>query len=389
MFQQLKENASNFFDILSYVYSFLTEGYDMNRIYKITGATAAGALALYLGKVYFNGGMVDRKLFQHSDLSSRVTIVTGASYGGIGYETAKVMYELGSDVVLAVRDQKAGEFAKKLMMEEPSRVLLPTNTTQTSHNQQSPKKKGQITVMTIDLTDLESVKKFAQEFKKNFQRCDYLINNAGIMMCPHSVTKQGIEIQFGTNHLGHFLLTQLLLDMIMACNGRIINVSSIASIWLLRGGKKDIEGFCSFKENVIKGDGKDLADIYELYGRSKLANVLFSKKLAREFSKTNTSTSASTYSVHPGAVRTNLTRHMGSMFNLIYAPLAWYFSKSPWQGAQTTLQVSLAPQKDLLNGGYYADAKLAKPNAFSDDQALQDTLYETSLKLCEPYLKTD
>ena len=273
------------------------------------------------------------------------------------------MYEMGATVVLAIRDGKAGEFAKKCIQDEVK------------------KSKGTLVVITIDLSDLQSVARFANDFKNQFSQLDYLINNAGVMMCPFGTTKQGIEIQFGTNHIGHFLLTQLLLDLVKNSKGRIINVSSIASVWFVH--RKDIESFCSYKQDVVMDDGKSRANETSLYGRSKLANVLFTKKLARELGKEG----VGVYCLHPGGVRTNLTRHFNSIFQLVYAPISWYFSKSAWQGAQTTLHLALSTRDSIVNGAYYSDCKLNKGSAFSNNEALQDTLYETSLKICQPYLQ--
>ena len=159
-------------------------------------------------------------------------------------------------------------------------------------------------------------------------------------MCPHGTTKQGFEIQFGTNHLSHFLLTTLLLDLVKKSNGRIINVSSNAA-HVLVSKKEEIEGFCSFEESTVIGSCES-TNVYKLYGRSKLANLIYSKKLARELEKNGSK--ATTYSLNPGAVKTNLTRHFGSAVQIFHELVTSHFFKTPWQGTQTTLQVALAPK---------------------------------------------
>lgn len=136
------------------------------------GYGALGLLGLYFGKKYFNGGTVSADLLK-SNLSGRIVIVTGASMGGIGYETSRVLHSLGATVILVVRNEQAGKEAREAISKQNGHA-------------------DRLVVMLMDLTDLESVKKFAQEFKSKFNQLDILINNAGVMACPHSTTKQGI-----------------------------------------------------------------------------------------------------------------------------------------------------------------------------------------------------
>jgi len=204
------------------------------------------------------------------------------------------------------------------------------------------------------------------------------------MMCPHNTTKQGYEIQFGTNHLAHALLTILLLDLIKKSNGRIINVSSNGS-YLFVNKEEQIKGFCSFEEGTVIGKGENLASVYQMYGRSKLANLLFSKKLAREFQKDGTTT-ATAYSLNPGAVKTNLGRHFNVVLRFVFLVGGSYFLKTPWEGTQTTLHLALAPKDKLANGEFYTDCVVHKGSPFGNNLALQDKLWETSMKLIKSYL---
>lgn len=346
--------------LIEAVYYF--QGLSSKDYMKLACSSIVAGLGLYFGKKFFNGGVVSKELLANkSSLKGKTVIVTGASPNGIGYETSKVLHSLGATVILGVRSEKNGNDSKKMIAEENGGGA------------------DRLIVMLMDLTDLASVKKFVEEFKSKFTTLDMLINNAGIMMCPHATTKQNIEIQFGTNHLGHFLLTYLLLDMIKQSNGRVINLSSLAASGIKK--ESDLTGFCSFEKDAVVGDGSKLANPYELYNRSKFSNVLFTKRLARELSQ---GSEATTYASHPGVVRTNLGRHF--TLGAIIFPMMWYFTKSPLQGAQTTLHTALTDKSKLKSGSYYADCATKLGNKFEDNVKLQDTLWQTSLDLCKDYL---
>ncbi|KAG2393518.1 hypothetical protein C9374_007049 [Naegleria lovaniensis] len=344
--------------------SHLSSAFSSHPILSSAIVGVSSLLLLYKGKKYYNGGQVSSELLSKSNLKGKVVIVTGASPNGIGYETAKVLHSCGATVILAVRDEKNGIESKRLIEKE--------------NNGGSDR----LFVLLIDLTDLASVKKFATEFKKQFSQLDFLINNAGIMMCPFATTKQNIEIQFGTNHIGHFLLTLLLLDLIKQSSGRVINVSSLAASGIKQA---DTKTFASFTEESVKGDGSNLGEsVGKIYCRSKFANVLFAKKLSRELSKD--SSYATSYSCHPGVVRTNLARHFPQWLMVFVTPIFYYFTKSPLDGAQTTLHLALSPSSSLKSGNYYSDCKEKVGNPMENSIELQDQLWETSLKLCQEYL---
>lgn len=149
----------------------------------------------------------------------------------------------------------------------------------------------------LDLSSLESIRKFAEKFLKEESRLDILINNAGIMICPKSLTKDGLETQIGVNHMGHFLLTNLLLDLLKKSSpSRIIVLSSLAHI----------AGYINKKDlNSEKSYNRILA-----YGQSKLANILFTRYLSKKLNGTG----VTVYCLHPGSVNTELTRHVPSIF---------------------------------------------------------------------------
>ncbi|KAF0983876.1 hypothetical protein FDP41_007791 [Naegleria fowleri] len=346
--------------------SHLSSTFSSRPILSSVVAGVSSLLLLYQGKKYYNGGQVSADLLSKSNLKGKIVIVTGASPGGIGYETAKVLHSVGATVILAVRDEKNGNESKRLIEKE-------------NHGGSD-----RLVVMLMDLTDLASVKQFATEFKKQFSELDILINNAGIMMCPFATTKQNIEIQFGTNHVGHFLLTLLLLDLIKKSSiGRVINVSSLAASGIKQAETKT---FASFTEESVKGDGSNLGvSVGKIYSRSKFANVLFTKKLDRELKKD--SPNAASYSCHPGVVRTNLGRHLPRWLMVVVTPIFYYFTKSPLDGAQTSLHLALSPSSSLKGGNYYSDCKEKVGNPLENSTELQDRLWETSLELCQEYLK--
>lgn len=173
----------------------------------------------------------------------------------------------------------------------------------------------------------------------------------------------------------------LLLDMIKKSNGKVINLSSLAAS---RITEVDTKTFCTYSEDSVVGDGSSLGvSTGKIYSRSKLANLLFTKKLNRELSKDSHATS---YACHPGVVRTNLARHLPTIVQLVVIPFMWYVTKSPLDGAQTTLHLALSSYSTLNPGNYYADCKRKLGNPQEDSFELQDRLWETSLKLCKDYL---
>jgi len=245
------------------------------------------------------------------DQTGRVAVVTGANTG-IGLEAARELARQGATVVIASRNAtKAENAANDIKKDQPA---------------------GEVMVMLLDLADLESVKTFADEFRGRFDRLDLLINNAGVMMPPESKTADGFELQFGTNHLGHFALTGLLLDMVLRTPGsRIVNVSSSAH----RYGEIVFDDL-----NWEKRKYKEMAS----YGQSKLANMLFTLELHKRLEKAGAGTLA--VSCHPGWTRTDLQRHSG-----LFSFLNPFFAMNPWQGALPTLFAAVSDE--VVGNGFY------------------------------------
>src|SRR5258708_5786498 len=244
------------------------------------------------------------------DQIGRVAIVTGAN-SGIGWETARALAQKGATVIMACRSQsKANPAADQIKALNPS---------------------GQVVVMSLDLGDLDSVRGFAAAFRKQYDRLDLLINNAGVMVPPYGKTKQGHEQQFGINHLGHFALTGLLLDMLNSTHGaRIVTVSST-----------------SHQFGIINFDDLNWERHYppqRAYGQSKLANLLFTYELQRRLAAAGQSTLA--VAAHPGWTATNLQQHAS-----IIQRLNPIFAQTTDMGALPTLYAATAP--DVQGGAYY------------------------------------
>jgi NAD(P)-dependent dehydrogenase (short-subunit alcohol dehydrogenase family) len=244
------------------------------------------------------------------DQNGKVVVVTGSS-SGLGYETAKVLADKNATVIVAVRNEVKGNVAvEKIKLQNPN---------------------ANIQVMLLDLANLESVHNFAENFKKKFEKLDLLINNAGVMIPPYTKTKDGFELQFGTNHLGHFALTGLLIDLIKKTpNSRIVNVSSTAQ----KIGKLNFEdlNWETRRYNKLRS-----------YGDSKLANLYFTSELQKRLDKQSSGVIVA--SAHPGVTDTELTRH-----SLLFKVLT-FFAQDRKMGALPTLYAAVAP--DVEGNDYY------------------------------------
>ena len=211
------------------------------------------------------------------DLSGRRVLVTGGA-SGLGEETVRVMAARGASLVVAARDMDKGAAAV-------DRIIADTPT-------------ADIEVMELDLANLDSIRAFATLFVRDYEVLDLLINNAGVMACPKGKTEDGFEMQFGTNHLGHFLLTSRLMPALLASaregrEPRVITLSSRAH---------HFAGVDLDDPNYQHAE----YDKWQAYGRSKSANALFARELARRYAEHG----LQSYSVHPGGIVTNLGRHL-------------------------------------------------------------------------------
>ncbi|XP_035741745.1 retinol dehydrogenase 13-like [Vespa mandarinia] len=303
-------------------------------------ATTVGAV--YLTKDYFGGKKYEGK----ENLEGKVIIVTGAN-SGIGKETARAFAARNAKVILACRNKNRCEQARKEIVIETKNKL--------------------VYCRKCDLASQESIRTFVTRFKNENSQLDILVNNGGVMRCPKSYTKEGIEMQLGVNHMGHFLLTNLLLDVLkQSAPSRIINVSSNAHL----KGKLQVKDLNSMKNY----------DPYEAYAQSKLANILFTRELAKKLKGTQVTVNA----VHPGIVDTEITRHMTLFKNLWFKyfikPFTWPFIKSPKQGAQTILYVALDPNLDNITGSYFSNNEIVNISEEAKDDKLAKWLWLVSEK---------
>uniref|UniRef100_H2ZXJ7 Si:ch211-107o10.3 n=1 Tax=Latimeria chalumnae TaxID=7897 RepID=H2ZXJ7_LATCH len=302
-------------------------------------------IGLFMLRKWFSGGICRSKV----RLDGKTVIITGANVG-IGKETARDLArrDVGARVILACRDlNKAEQAASDLRKDTGNGILI---------------------VKKLDLASLNSVRKFTKEMQETEQRLDILINNAGVMRCPKLQTEDGFELQFGVNHLGHFLLTNLLLDLLKkSAPSRIVNVSSLAH-----------------EKGKIYFDDLNLNkkyDPYENYRQSKLANVIFTRELARRLEGTGVTAN----SLHPGVVCTELGRFILPTIpmwkRMIFTPFMLFVFKSPWQGAQTSIHCAVAEELEKTSGLYFSDCvpKKTAPQA-EDDEAAQK-LWELSLQM--------
>uniref|UniRef100_A0A8C6SVP3 Si:dkey-73n8.3 n=1 Tax=Neogobius melanostomus TaxID=47308 RepID=A0A8C6SVP3_9GOBI len=249
-------------------------------------------------------------------LDGKTAIVTGANTG-IGKETATDLASRGAKVIMACRDMAKGEQAARDIL----RAV----------------KGAKVVARQLDLADTKSICQFAENIYDTEKTLHYLVNNAGVAICPYATTADGYEMQFGVNHLGHFFLTFLLLDLLKhSAPSRVINVSSAAHAM----------GKIQFDD--LSGE-KDYHPV-RAYAQSKLANVLFSRELAKRMEAFG----VGVYSVDPGAVNTEITRHIRRPFVDVIKTFS-FLIKTPADGALTVIYCVVNPESQMVNGGYYND----------------------------------
>ncbi|KAJ3152085.1 Uridine-cytidine kinase-like 1 [Geranomyces michiganensis] len=296
------------------------------------------------------------------DLSGKVAIVTGGNTG-IGYITCLHLAERNARVYMASRTKSRAEAAI-----EKIKALHP---------------KAEVFWLDMDLMDLATVKRAAETFLQKEQRLDILVNNAGIMATPYNLTKDGVEEQFQTNHLGHFLFTTKLLPLLKQTarehgSARIVNLSSLAHAQLSTAAMN-----FDTLENVNQEYGR-VKGTFNRYGQSKLANGLFTVELDRRLKGENVFCNF----VHPGVIATELHRGVGSSYGQWLSKLYDIAGRAtlltPYQGALTSLYAAASPE--IVEKGYRARyfvpyAKLAEPSAYALDEVKAKNLWELSEKI--------
>jgi NAD(P)-dependent dehydrogenase (short-subunit alcohol dehydrogenase family) len=287
------------------------------------------------------------------DQSGRVAIVTGANTG-IGYQAAAVLADKGAHVVLAVRNlDKGKEAAARIGASSPN---------------------ADVTLAELDLTSLDSIRTAADELRSAYPRIDLLVNNAGVMYTPKATTKDGFELQFGTNHLGHFALTGRLLDNLLPVEGsRVVTISSL--------GHRIIAAIHFDDLQSERGYNRIAA-----YGQSKLANLMFTYELQRRLAAKGAPTIA--VAAHPGGSNTELTRNLPGVIRQPVEFVWGLLAQSAEMGALPTLRAATDP--DVLGGQYYGPdglgeqrghPKLVSSSAQSHNEDLQRRLWSVSEEL--------
>lgn len=260
--------------------------------------------------------------------SGRIAIVTGSNTG-VGLETARELARAGATVVLACRNTDKADAA-----------LADVRSSVADAN---------VLAMRLDLADLDSVQKFVRQFESRFCRLDLLVNNAGVMMPPKSLTKQGFELQFGVNYLGHFALTGLLLPLMFATPGaRVVNVSSQAH----RQGAIDFDDIDWKIRPYRKGAS---------YGASKLAILLFTFELQRRLDAAGVDVTVA--AAHPGWTGTDLSRHFG-VIRYLFRFLTPFLGMWPPQGALPTLRA--ATDIEVQTGDYFGPHGLGEMRGYPE-----------------------
>ncbi|XP_022085672.1 retinol dehydrogenase 11-like [Acanthaster planci] len=307
------------------------------------GVCVSVALTMCVSLYYYFVKVADRCTCR-TRLDGKTVIITGANTG-IGKETAIDLAHRGARIILACRSETRGLIAEREIRE----------TTGNSH----------VHFMRLDLASLESVKEFAQEFCNREDRLDILINNAGVINDGSTKTAEGYELSFGVNHLGHFLLTNLLLAKLKSSSpSRVITVSSDA-YQLGRLGFLD-------GEELGANEGR-----VKLYARSKLANLLFTHELA----KTMEGTDVSAFALHPGSIDTDIKRNWAWWLRAIAPIISFLFLKTTAEGAQTTIHCAVAQDLEKHSGKYFKGCRVQKVASMARDDKLSRKLWRVSLHM--------
>lgn len=305
------------------------------------------------GESGFSSSSTAEEVTHGIDGSGLTAIVTGAT-GGIGAETARVLALRGVHVVLAIRNTETGKkVTETILTETPD---------------------AKVDIMELDLSSQASIRDFAARYRSSGLPLHILINNAGVLAPKFTLSKDKIELHFATNHLGHFLLTNLLLETMKITSheqqieGRIINVSS--------------EGhrFASNKTFSDQINDESSFNTLYAYGSSKLANILHAKELSRLLKEEGVNITAN--SLHPGFIVTDLFRKF-NIFSALCNKVLRHVAKDVSQGAATTCYLALNPKVKGVTGEYFCDSNLAKPSSKAMDLELAKELWEFSLTLTD------
>jgi NAD(P)-dependent dehydrogenase (short-subunit alcohol dehydrogenase family) len=279
-------------------------------------------------------------------MAGKTVLITGGN-GGIGKETAVALAGMGARVVITARDAARGEAARAEIVERSG--------------------SGDVELLAADMASLASIRSLAATFLATHDRLDVLVNNAGAYNSTRSTTHDGFETTFGVNHLGYFLLTQLLLDMLKAsAPARIVNVSSRAH----EGVRMDFDDLQAERSYVGM----------RVYGRSKLANLLFTYELARRLEGTGVTANA----LHPGVVSTGFGKNNAGVTRTLFQIFQMVGSRwllKPAEGAATSVYLASSPEVEGVTGRYFANSRERTSSEASHDVEAAARLWEVSERL--------
>ncbi|CRK88329.1 CLUMA_CG002108, isoform A [Clunio marinus] len=289
-----------------------------------------------MSKSYTNG----KRYTNNVRIEGKIVIITGAN-AGIGKATALDLAKRGGKIYMACRNQNKG-------IEAVNEVKAASGN-------------DNVFFLQLDLASLESIREFSKKFHEIETRLDILINNAGVLS-PLERTKEKFELNMGVNHLGHFLLTNLLLDLLkQSAPSRIVVVAS----QLHKIGAIDKENFNS---------EKSFAGSWKAYANSKLANILFTRELSKRLEGTGVTINA----LCPGAVDTDATKYLNPIMRFLMTPLKKLFYKSPENGAQTSIMLAVEPELEKVSGKYYETCQESTSSEKSKDDEMAAWLWELS-----------
>lgn len=288
------------------------------------------------------------------DLTGKIFLVTGAN-SGIGYEATKVFASKGALVIMGCRNLDKANKAKEEIINEFPKALLD--------------------IIQLDLTSFKSIKKFTDKVLEKYEKLDVLLNNAGIMTVPYGSTEDGLELQTGVNHFGHYYLTMNLVELVhKTVDSRIVNIASIA------------HKYGNIKKDTFQYEKGKRYSKMKAYAQSKLANLLFTYKLKQKLEKQNSNIKV--LAAHPGVSKTNLGNHIKSGFLKGIQKTLTIVVQSQDRGALPGIRA--CTDKNAMSGQYYGpnglfefkgDPVVVKSTKRSHKQELQDMLWTESVRI--------
>ncbi|HEY4401827.1 MAG TPA: SDR family oxidoreductase [Acidimicrobiia bacterium] len=282
-----------------------------------------------------------------TEMAGKVVVITGGNTG-IGKEAAVGLASLGARVVVTSRNEERGRSARKEIADRSG--------------------SDSVEVMSLDLASFRSIRSFAADVLDRFDHVDVLVNNAGLILHHRAETQEGFEETFGVNHLGHFLLTDLLLERLRAsAPARVVVVSSTAH----KSARQGLDFDDLQAEHKYRWA--------QAYSKSKLANIYFARELSRRLDGSGVTVNA----LHPGFVRSEFGRggDLGGIYGWGIKYLASPFAISPEKGARTSIYLASSPEVEDVSGGYFYKCKPTAPSTVAQDDDAAGRLWDASEKL--------